>query len=431
MAVPEPDGTAADGSGDGEGELGAAEAEVLADVVVGDEAPVVPSPAPSPAQPLSSISPATNSTPALPGLMRHIGVNMTHPFCGLLVGRADDSSVPPCAGHGEDVRRRLRVDVDKADAARRRPTVTMSWRPGTTYPLWMAGTVQTRTPDEAPSGGRSGWAGSPFRVLGVVLVLVMLALAAWTGLRSDDPELTGADVDAVVEQGIERALQAERDTPPAAATAYQTILPSLVTVTTRRAAGADGVPGPAGLGAGVVVNADGVVLTALHVVDSVAATIVDDVTGRSVGPIEVTFADGTTAGARVAGREPENDMAVLAVDRLPEVVVPAVLGGGVRVGDEVFAVGNPLGLRSSLSAGVVSATGRTVGTEDGGRLSELIQFDAAVNPGNSGGPLLNRDGQVVGIITGLANPTDQAYFVGIGFAVPIATAGGAAGGPQR
>ncbi|HEX2810140.1 MAG TPA: trypsin-like peptidase domain-containing protein, partial [Kineosporiaceae bacterium] len=145
----------------------------------------------------------------------------------------------------------------------------------------------------------------------------------------------------------------------------------------------------------------------------------------------VRYADGTQTSARVAHRQDASDIAVLAVDRLPQVVVPAVIGGGAQVGDAVFPVGNPLGLQGSLSAGVVSAIGRSVRTEAGGSLSELIQFDAAVNPGNSGGPLLNRDGQVIGIVTGLANPSQQAYFVGIGFAVPIATAGGVAGGPSK
>jgi S1-C subfamily serine protease len=97
----------------------------------------------------------------------------------------------------------------------------------------------------------------------------------------------------------------------------------------------------------------------------------------------------------------------------------------------VFPVGNPLGLRATLTAGVVSALDRSVETRDGRSLQGLIQFDAAVNPGNSGGPLLDRDGHVVGVVTGLANPSQQAYFVGIGFAVPIATAGGVAGGPQQ
>jgi S1-C subfamily serine protease len=168
----------------------------------------------------------------------------------------------------------------------------------------------------------------------------------------------------------------------------------------------------------VVVNAAGSVLTALHVVDG-------------ADRIQVEFADGTRAAATVTVSRPEHDIAVLAVDRLPEVVVPAVLAGPPPIGDAVFAVGNPLGLQRSLTAGVVSAVDRTITAPRGPALGGLIQFDAAVNPGNSGGPLLNRAGQVVGIVTALANPANQDFFVGVGFAVPIATAGGAAGGPQQ
>ena len=179
------------------------------------------------------------------------------------------------------------------------------------------------------------------------------------------------------------------------------------------------------LGSGVVINERGSVLTALHVI-----------TGGSAGAkvaarIVVRFADGTRSFAHLARRRPASDIAVLAVDRLPSVVGPAVIGGAAGIGDPVFPVGNPLGLEDSVSAGVVSGLNRSIRTEGGAKLSGLIQFDAAVNPGNSGGPLLDREGDVVGIVTGLANPTRQPYFVGIGFAVPIATAGGAAGGPAR
>jgi S1-C subfamily serine protease len=96
----------------------------------------------------------------------------------------------------------------------------------------------------------------------------------------------------------------------------------------------------------------------------------------------------------------------------------------------VVAIGNPLGLRASTTTGIVSGLNRTTKTK-AGALSGLIQFDAAVNPGNSGGPLLNRAGQVIGIVTGLVNPTEQSFFIGIGFAVPITVAGGAAGLPQH
>jgi S1-C subfamily serine protease len=111
------------------------------------------------------------------------------------------------------------------------------------------------------------------------------------------------------------------------------------------------------------------------------------------------------------------------------------MGGGLRVGDEVYAVGHPLGLVGSMSAGVVSGLNRSIPVEGDRTLDQLIQFDAAVNPGNSGGPLLNRGGQVVGIVTALANPAEQGFFVGIGFAVPIGAAAGVAGagpgGPPR
>jgi S1-C subfamily serine protease len=122
---------------------------------------------------------------------------------------------------------------------------------------------------------------------------------------------------------------------------------------------------------------------------------------------------------------------VLTPQQLPTVVVPAVLGGGAQIGDETFAVGNPLGLVGSLSAGVISGLGRTFPLTNGKTLTGMIQFDAAVNPGNSGGPLLNREGQVIGIVTGLANSTGDDQFIGIGFAVSISAAGGAAGAPAK
>jgi S1-C subfamily serine protease len=255
------------------------------------------------------------------------------------------------------------------------------------------------------------------RALLIVAVVVAVALAAglWWVSSSGPAPVTTADVDQAVQRGIEQAQEAERNVPPEATTAYRMITRSLVTVTTQRTGGATT---ETGLGSGVVVNAGGAVLTALHVVDGATQ-------------IQVDFADGTRAAAQVTASQPEHDIAVLAVDRLPEVVVPAVLAGPPPVGGTVFAVGNPLGLQRSLTAGVVSANDRTITPPRGPALQGLIQFDAAVNPGNSGGPLLNGAGQVVGIVTALANPANQDFFVGVGFAVPITTAGGAAGGPQQ
>jgi S1-C subfamily serine protease len=247
-----------------------------------------------------------------------------------------------------------------------------------------------------------------------VAVVAVLGLGAWLLWPAGPPPLTPADVDKAVQRGLQQAQEQQRNAPPDATVADHTITPSLVIVTAQRTD-----PGniDTRLGSGVVINAAGAVLTALHVVEGASR-------------IQLAFADGTTAGATVLVTKPESDIAVLAPDQLPDLVVPAVMAGPPPVGDAVYAVGNPLGLTHSLTAGVVSATDRSIPTGRG-ELSGLIQFDAAVNPGNSGGPLLNRAGQVVGIVTALANPANQDFFVGIGFAVPIATAGGAAGGPQQ
>jgi S1-C subfamily serine protease len=284
----------------------------------------------------------------------------------------------------------------------------------------------------APGPASSRWRRRP-AVLGAVAALTLGALAwIWSSGRSDaTPPLTRAEV-AKTASSIAAAAVGEAAAAPARSVAvYQAIVPSLVFIATTGAAGSvpgsvgegaddpivDG-PTEGGLGAGVVINDLGAILTAYHVVADASA-------------IEVTFADGTTGKAQIVNAEPENDIAVLVADRAPEVIVPAVMGGGVQVGDEAYAVGHPLGLSGSMSAGVISGLNRSVPRPGGPDLEGLIQFDAAVNPGSSGGPLLNRSGQVVGIVTALANPSKQGYFVGVGFAVPIGTAGGAAGGPDR
>ena len=248
-------------------------------------------------------------------------------------------------------------------------------------------------------------------VLAAAVALALVAIGALVLQSPAPPPVTQGDVARAVQQGLDKAAKDARNAPPDAAVAYRKALPSMVAITTRH-------PDSTGSGAGVVISADGSVLTALHVVEE----------ARS---ITIRFSDGTTSPATVARQQKSLDIAVLTPEHLPEVVVPAVIGGGAKVGDPVFALGHPLGLTDSLSAGVVSALDRSVQVAPDQALKGLIQFDAAVNPGNSGGPLLNRDGQVVGIVTGLANPSQQSFFVGIGFAVPIATAGGVAGSPPQ
>jgi S1-C subfamily serine protease len=249
-----------------------------------------------------------------------------------------------------------------------------------------------------------------------MLLVVAAAVTTYALTRPPGPApITQRDVDASVQRGIEKQAEAQAATPADATLAHAAIAPSLVLITTRSIVGGQE---QRGTGAGFIVNVDGTVMTALHVVDGASE-------------ITVSFADGTISPARMASHHPESDTATLRPSRLPGTVVPAVLGGGLQVGAPVFAVGHPLGLTDSLSAGVVSALDRTVRVNGDRKLAHLIQIDAAVNPGNSGGPLLNKAGQVVGIVTGLANPTDQSLFVGIGFAVPIATAGGSGGSPPR
>jgi S1-C subfamily serine protease len=266
-------------------------------------------------------------------------------------------------------------------------------------------------------------------VTAAIAVLLVLGLGALAlQFRSPaKPALTNADVQKTAKAAVDSALKKAAGAPAKSALIYNKIAPSIVTIESIGVADANdpnAITAPDGisLGTGVVVNANGDILTANHVVADATS-------------IRVTFADGTEADAAIESSEPENDIAVLTTNAKPGVIVPAVLGGGVQIGDETYAVGNPLGLVSSLSAGVVSGLNRSIPIsrdgDDEAMLEGLIQFDAAVNPGNSGGPLLNRSGQVVGIVTALANPSKQGFFVGIGFAVPINVAGGAAGGPPQ
>lgn len=173
------------------------------------------------------------------------------------------------------------------------------------------------------------------------------------------------------------------------------------------------------VGTGVVITERGTILTNLHVV-----------VGTS--HIRVVFADGTESPAVVTGADPDNDLAVLQATKLPDDLHPATLitTGDLRPGDEVLAVGFPFGFGPSASTGVVSGLKREFVSSDGKRaLSNLIQFDAAANPGNSGGPLVNMEGEVLGIVTAILNPLQQRFFVGLAFAVPIENAAAAVGIP--
>lgn len=243
------------------------------------------------------------------------------------------------------------------------------------------------------------------------VLAALCALALYNALLPGPTPLTTEDVGTAVAQAMASATPAPADSERV----FQIIHPSFVLIQAKDSGPASSTDSK--LGSGVIVDDSGDILTSLHVV-------------AGSPDIQVTFADGTTSTATISNQQPENDIAVLQPAKLPEQFVPATLGNPnlLHIGDKAFVVGNPFGLYSSMSAGVISGFNRSfqpTGSQQ--KLQGLIQIDAAVNPGNSGGPLLNRDGQVVGIIAGIVNPTGQDVFVGIGFAVPISTAGGAAG----
>jgi S1-C subfamily serine protease len=178
-----------------------------------------------------------------------------------------------------------------------------------------------------------------------------------------------------------------------------------------------GEPEELGVGTGVVIVDKGLILTSLHVV-------------AGADSIKITFADGLEAPAKLVSAQPENDLAVLQALKLPDDLIPATMSStaDLQPGDQVAVVGFPFGIGPSVSAGVVSGLKRSFMSPEGKReLSNLIQFDAAANPGNSGGPLVNMDGEVLGIVTAILNPTQQRTFIGIGFAMPIENAATAVG----
>ncbi|MFN8559743.1 MAG: trypsin-like peptidase domain-containing protein [Dehalococcoidia bacterium] len=261
-------------------------------------------------------------------------------------------------------------------------------------------------PSRSAQVGRAGAAlRAPLTVLGGALLGVAIMLLY---LRVSPPpgRFTEADVQRITDERI----ASMTPTPQVAPILYAQLRPAVVLITIA-GRNADNTSFN-GRGAGVVVDENGSILTSLHVV-----------TGAQ--QVDVRFYDGSTASAKVVQTQPERDLAIIQVQKLPEGIQPATLGGGVSPGDAVLAVGAPFGLDASVSQGIVSATGRRFKVESTGQtLENMIQFDAAVNPGNSGGPLVDMAGRVVGVVAGIANPTGQNVFIGLGFAVPIQAAAG-------
>ena len=165
-----------------------------------------------------------------------------------------------------------------------------------------------------------------------------------------------------------------------------------------------------GAGSGFVLDADGHILTNHHVVDGARE-------------IHVTLHNGNTYDAGLVGQDPQNDIAVLRISVPKETLRPVNLGESrrLKVGQKVFAIGNPLGLERTLTIGIVSSLNRTLPSRTNRTMKSIIQIDAALNRGNSGGPLLNSRGQLIGMNTAIASPSGAGENIGIGFAIPVST----------
>ena len=243
----------------------------------------------------------------------------------------------------------------------------------------------------------------PF-VSGVFATLIALILFSFLFPNN---HMTQSEVRDVVDSVLASA------TPrtPDAVLVYENMKYSIVLIEVK---GEDGD----GLGTGVIIDDQGNILTSNHIISDSSN-------------ISVTFFDGSRSGAFILSTTPEQDIAVLRAFNTPDLIVPATLGNpnAMRIGDDVFVIGHPFGLAGSMSAGVISGFDRFFqppGSD--AKLEGLIQFDAAANPGSSGGPLMDRYGRVVGIVTGIISPNEDSLFAGIGFAVPINFAASGGGG---
>ncbi len=268
-------------------------------------------------------------------------------------------------------------------------------------------------PPAGPARTRFFSASNPRLLWLAVLALTILLLVSLSlSMRPTQRRLTQDDINAAVLKTLETV-----QLPSAESKAYAAIRPSVVRVT-GYGKGKDGSEDmEMGVGTGVVIVDKGIILTNLHVV-------------QGAQTIKVVFSDGLESTANITGTQPENDLAVLQAHKIPDDMIAATMRstGDLAPGDHVLAVGYPFGIGPSASAGVISGLKRTFRSPEGGQsIKNLIQFDAAANPGNSGGPLVTMDGEVVGIVTAIFNPNQQRSFVGIAFAVPIENAAAAVG----
>ncbi len=242
--------------------------------------------------------------------------------------------------------------------------------------------------------------------LALLVAAVAAALVFVLGL-ANRRAITQKDIDSAVRYSLDNS----PPPPSTASVAYRAIERAVVKV--RLLWGQGATAKEIGVGTGIVITEDGTIISNFHVIAGSGAA------GTRIG---LVFADGSESDARGVAADPDRDLALLEPENPPEELEPATVRSvaGLQTGDEVFAVGFPFGIGPSLTAGVVSGLDRSyVSPIRGNVLSGLIQFDAAANPGSSGGPLVDRDGDVVGIVSSILNPSEQRVFIGIAFAIPL------------
>lgn len=264
------------------------------------------------------------------------------------------------------------------------------------------------TSGSAPKGGSGSGRGRGIaKAVGVgVLVAVIAAGAGYGGAalqNSGDDDTTVPDGSSALDVPASDEKAPKGDVEKVAAE----VMPSVVQINVRN--GEEG-----GSGSGVVLSADGEILTNNHVVEAAAED----------GTVTVAFSDGTNAQAKILGRDTVTDLAVIKAEGVSG-LKPATLGSSaeLRVGQDVIAIGSPFGLESTVTTGIVSALNRPVESSDASgdnaTVFPAVQTDAAINPGNSGGPLIDMAGNVIGINSAIRTNSSASGSIGLGFAIPV------------
>jgi len=243
-----------------------------------------------------------------------------------------------------------------------------------------------------PSARKSAWVSGCLASMAASLGLAAAALAAarepsTAGVRTFTPEET---TNIAVYDGVNRSVVNINTKATVAAGFFMMEVPS------------------EGAGSGIVLDREGHILTNYHVIEGARE-------------IQMLLHDGSAHEARVVGVDPATDTAVLRVSAPVELLEPVAFGTShdLRVGQRVFAIGNPFGLERTLTTGIISSLNRSLPTKTGRTIKSIIQTDAAINPGNSGGPLLDSGGRLIGMTTAIASRTGQSS--GVGFAIPVGT----------